>query len=198
MTLQRFSGEIAGLGSASGIRVVVGRWRDSPLGAFADVMVERGDGHRVLLAPRQDVADFVSATYVFDEVRIEPVSATGDRLWRVTSPSLDLEFTVGGRIRLGWLLRTIPYAVATRPEVTLITDPVARVALRGVRTRGVARAGRREFYAATDLHQIVAAVGSFDGTPLGELAPVDPPCRFGFSSTPRQPSVTAVTTTVAT
>jgi hypothetical protein len=30
----------------------------------------------------------------------------------------------------------------------------------------------------------------------GRLAPVDPPCRFGFSSTPRRPSVTSVVTTV--
>ena len=28
------------------------------------------------------------------------------------------------------------------------------------------------------------------------LTPVDPPCRFGFSSTPRRPSVTQVVTTV--
>ena len=28
------------------------------------------------------------------------------------------------------------------------------------------------------------------------LAPVDPPCRFGFSSTPRRPSVTSVVTTI--
>ena len=30
----------------------------------------------------------------------------------------------------------------------------------------------------------------------GALAPVDPPCRFGFSSTPRRPGVTSVVTTV--
>jgi len=35
-----------------------------------------------------------------------------------------------------------------------------------------------------------------DGVDLGELALVDPPCRFGFSSTPRSPSVTSVVTTV--
>jgi len=56
--------------------------------------------------------------------------------------------------------------------------------------------GRREYYGATDAHRVTAATGSFDGRGLGALAPVDPPCRFGFSSTPRTPSVTTVVTTV--
>jgi hypothetical protein len=37
---------------------------------------------------------------------------------------------------------------------------------------------------------------SWAGTDLGDLADVDPPVRFGFSSTPRRPSIVAVTTTV--
>jgi hypothetical protein len=68
--------------------------------------------------------------------------------------------------------------------------------LRGVRTRGVARAGRREWYGATDVHAVVGLDGRFDGDELGGLRPVDPPCRFGFSSTPRRPAVTDVVTTV--
>jgi hypothetical protein len=62
----------------------------------------------------------------------------------------------------------------------------------------VARAGRREYYGATDAHAVAAATGTFDGADLGRLAPVDPPCRFGFSSTPRRPSVTTVVTTLVT
>jgi hypothetical protein len=70
--------------------------------------------------------------------------------------------------------------------------------LLGVRTRGTALAGRREYYGATDLHAVTALEGVFDGESLGTLAPVDPPCRFGFSSTPARPSVTTVVTTVVT
>jgi hypothetical protein len=187
------------LGSASGVRVVVGWWHDSPLGEFVDAMVERADGHRVLLAPNRAVAEFVSSTYVFDETRIEPITAREvGSAWVVGSGSLSLELTVGPRMPLGWLLRCVPVALATRPWFTHLTDPVARVALRGVRTRGVAREGRQEFYAATDLHRVTASGGSFDGVPLGALGPVWPACRFGFSSTPRVPSVTSVTTTVRT
>jgi hypothetical protein len=193
MSRQRFRGAIAGVGSASGVRVVVGRWDSSPYGAFADVMVETAAGHRVLLAPTREVADFVAATYVFDEVRIEPVVVDA---WSVRSPSLTLDLALGRRTALGWLLRLVPRRLAESPLWCTVTDPVARVVLRGVRTRGTAGGGRREWYGATDVRAVVAASGTFDGADLGTLAPVDPAPAFGFSSTPRRPSVTAVVTTV--
>ena len=87
-------------------------------------------------------------------------------------------------------------ASAQSPAFATLADPVARVAMRGVRTRGMARAGRREFYGATDLRAVTGLTGALDGIPLGDLAPVDPACRFGFSSTPRRPSVTDVVTTI--
>ena len=65
----------------------------------------------------------------------------------------------------------------------------------GVRTRGRA-GGREEFYGATDQHAIVSLAGRFDDTGLGDLAPVRPPVRFGFSSAPARPSLTRVVTTV--
>ena len=219
---QRFQGRIAGVGSTSGVRVVLGWWHQSPFGVFADAMVERPDGHRILLAPSHQVADFVSATYVFDEVRIEPMDigagwadvdvvpegeqpseramwdglSSSGATWQVDSPSLHLELTVGERTGVGRLLRLVPRRLATSPLWSTAIDPVARVAMRGVRTRGVARAGRREYYGAVDSHAVAAASGRLDGIPLGDLAPVDPPCSFGFSSTPRRPSVTDVVTTI--
>ena len=191
---QRFRGQIAGVGTTSGVRVVVGRWDESPYGAFADVMVETDDGHRVLLAPTREVADFVAATYIFDEVRVEPITVNG---WVLSSDSLALELGVGRRTGLGRLLRVVPPRVAESPAWCTVTDPVAQVVMRGVRTRGTAGNGRREWYGATDVHAVVSVSGRFDGTDLGGLAPVDPPPSFGFSSTPRRPSVTTVVTTVA-
>jgi hypothetical protein len=194
VTRQRFLGHIAGVGSTSGVRVVVGRWAQSPLGAFADAMVAEPSGHRVLLAPSREVADFVASTYSFDEVRVEPFTADAD--WRVRSPSLSLDLAVGRRTALGRALRLVPRPVATSPAFCAVTDPVARVVLRGVRTRGSAGGGRREFYAATDHHAVRALVGSWQGADLGALAPVLPEPGFGFSSTPPRPSVTALVTTV--
>jgi hypothetical protein len=194
---ERFTGRIAGVGSTSGVRVVVGRWDDSPWGGFADVMVEDASGHRVLLAPDERVRDFVAATYSFDEQVLEPVTVadTADG-WQVTTPSLSFRLVVGGRTPLGAALALVPAPVATSPAWCGVVDPVARVALRGVRTRGTAGGDRREWYGATSVVAVTAIQGEWRGTDLGTIAPVDPPCRFGFSSTPKRPSVTSVVTTI--
>ena len=204
---QRFHGQIAGVGSTSGVRVVVGRWDASPWGAFADVMLEQADGRRVLLAPTATVAEFVADTYVFDEVQVTqvttvvsrpPAAASGAVHWAVAAGDLELAFVVGRRAALGRLLRAIPAPLAASPLFAAAVDPAARTLLRGVSTRGQARSGRREWYGALDLHHVTSLSGSWQGAPLGALAAVDPPCRFGFSSTPRAPGVTRVVTTVET
>jgi hypothetical protein len=194
---ERFSGRIAGVGSTSGVRVVVGRWDDGPWGSFADLMVEDATGHRVLVAPDEQVRDFVAATYDFDEHVIEPVEVTDTATgWQVAAPSLALDLTIGRRTPLGRALALVPDRVATAPAWCTLTDPVARLVLRGVRTRGTAGRDRREWYGATSVRDVTAIKGTWRGTALGALAPVDPPCRFGFSSTPRRPCVTTVVTTV--
>ena len=159
MTTDRstFRGSILGVGSASGVRVVVGHWTDTPLGEFSDAMVETAAGHRVLLAPRSEVAEFIAGTYVFDETRVEPfrVDAAAGR-WLVRSQSLSLDLGIGRRTPIGWALQAVPRAVAESPAWCAVTDPVARVVLRGVRTRGVAREGRREWYGATDVRAVTS------------------------------------------
>src|SRR6476646_11650511 len=108
-TRQRFEGTIAGLGCTDGTRIVLGHWTVSPFGPFADVMVERADGHRLLLAPGRQVADFVQATYSFDEVRLVPVQVrVAPPVWRVSAGPLELTSTPAGRPPLGWLLRAVP------------------------------------------------------------------------------------------
>jgi hypothetical protein len=197
--ITRFDGFIAGLGTASGLRMVVGHWPRSPFGAFTDVMVERPDGHRLLLAPTVQVADFVAGTYTFDEVRIGAVSTRTDGVrWTVDAPPLALAFSTAGRPALGRLLRLVPRRLATEPRWISVIDAVARRVLPGVRTRGSAGGGRQEYYGALDLHRIDAATASWEGADLGALAPVEPPVRFGFGSTPRSPSLTRVTTLVST
>jgi hypothetical protein len=194
----RFDGQIAGVGSTSGVRAVVGRWPVSPFGAFADVMVEDAAGHRVLLAPSAEVAQYVAATYAFDEVVVTPVRVAVDAGgWHVRAgEELVMAIGLGRTTVLGRLLRLVPRRLATSRQWAALVDPVARVVLRGVRTRGAALEGRREWYAATDLRSVTRLSGAWRGRDLGALAPVDPPCRFGFSSTPRRPGVTSVVTTV--
>ncbi|QDB80028.1 hypothetical protein FE251_12035 [Georgenia wutianyii] len=203
-----FTGRIAGWGTASGTRLVLGAWHDSPLGTFADVMVERPDGERLLLAPSAEVAEFVSATYTFDSTVVTPVSVVVDgrplaatptsagQVWELRAGPLTAHLLVGERPALGRVLRLVPRRLATAPALTRVTDPVARALLRGVRTRGSAGGGRTEHYGAHDLHRLVAAGTRWEGTDLGPLRPLDPPVRFGFGSAPRDPGITDLVTTI--
>lgn len=192
-----FDGWIAGLGTASGTRIVIGRWRRSPLGSFTDVMIEDGSGHRRLIAPTQPVADFVAATYTFDAVDIAHVGVTAKRReWAITAGPLHVAFEIGRRGALGLLLRAVPPVLARRPLWIAAIDRPARLLIPGVRTVGSAGGGRREWYGAQDLQPIRAAVAWLDGADLGPLAPVDPPVGFGFGSVPPAPALVRVTTTV--
>lgn len=192
-----FRGRILGVGSTSGTRVVVGVWDVSPFGTFADCMVALPTGRRILLAPTEQITSYVAATYRFDEVRVGDVvcRASPDALV-VAADSLTLDVELGGPTALGRLLRLIPASVSRSRTFATLCDPVARVALKGVRTRGTAGNGRTEFYAASDLRSVVSLSGRFDDAELGSLADVWPEPGFGFSSTPRTPCLTAVTTTV--
>ena len=192
-----FDGTIAGIGTRGGVRMVVGHWPRSPFGPVADVMVETPDGRRLLVAPTPELAEFVADTYAFDDVRVAPVTVTADGGWTAVSAGpVDLRYRTGRRGWLGLLLRAVPAPVARHPAWCAAVDVPARLVLPGVRTRGSAGGGRREWYGAQDLRPIVAVAARLDGRDLGPLAPVDPPVRFGFGSTPRAPALVRVTTTV--
>jgi hypothetical protein len=193
----RFEGRIAGVGTDSGTRIVVGMWERSPFGRFTDVMIELDAGHRLLLAPTQEVADYVSSTYSFDEVRIEPVRvARIEGGIGVTAESLQLELEVGGVSSLGRLLRVVPDAFATSPNWLRLIDPLARVLVPGARTAGSAGAGRREFYGVTLARRIRSIVATLDGVDLGGMQQLWPPVTFGFGSAPAKPQLVDVVTTI--
>lgn len=193
----RFDGWIAGVGTASGTRLVVGHWVRSPYGAFSDVMVERPGGHRTLLAPRPEVADFIASTYAFDEVRIVDVRVSRDAgTWTVAAGPLDLRFRTGRRPLLGLLLRAVPAPLARTPAWIGLLDRPAHL-LTGLHTTGSAGNGRTEWYGVQDLHRITGADAGWDGRPLGQLARIEPPVTFGFGSVPPRPAVARVRTTVS-
>ena len=194
--MQRFDGEICGFGTASGVRVVIGRWTSSPFGSFADAMVEHPDGHRRLIAPTAAVAELVGTVYGFDDITVTDVvtTRTSGHLHFDGGP-LQADVTIGERDVVGWTLRSVPRRVARSVTWAQLIDPVARVAMRGVRTSG-RTSGGRETYGATDRHRVTAVDARWEDNHLGALADVDPPVRFGFSSTPKRPSVVAVRTTI--
>ncbi len=195
--MDRFEGHIAGIGTTSGTRLVVGRWDSSPFGAFTDVMLEDSAGRRTLLAPSQEIADYVRATYSFDDVVLTPVTSTlsGDRIV-VDAGQLRLRAGIGGVTLLGRLLGVLPRRLATHPRWLAFVNPVASRLVRGVATAGSAGNGRTEYYGVTSARAVTGVTATWHGSDLGALAPVSPPVRFGFSSAPARPQLVSVTTTI--
>ncbi|MER1997385.1 MAG: hypothetical protein ABTA24_12950 [Arthrobacter sp.] len=194
--MERFRGYIAGLGTASGTRLVVGHWPESPFGPFTDVMVENRFGSRLLLAPSAPVARYVSSTYSFDAVDVVPVSAwLADGRLNVDGGPLQLSARLGPVTLLGRLLQTVPTPLAVHPLWLQAVNPLAGLIVRGVRTAGTT-GDRREFYGVRSIRRLSAAQCFWDGEDLGSLASVNPPVRFGFSSVPARPQILAVTTTI--
>jgi len=192
-----FTGKIAGFGTTSGVRFVVGTWAQSPFGAFTDVMVETAGEERILLAPTAQVADFVASTYSFDRIELGPVSADlSAQHLAVTAPGLQVIVAIGRPAPLDRLLRLVPARLATEPWWLRAIDPIASRIVRGVHTAGSAGNARREYYGVRRSHLIAAVSGSFGGRDIGGVAPLLPPVGFGFSSAPPTPQIVAVTTTI--
>lgn len=193
----RFDGAIAGIGTSSGNRFVLGVWDSTPFGPIVDVMIEGRDGRRVLIAPTAQVGRFIGETYGFDEVRVALVTLErAAHRWQVTASTLRLEIVPGRRTAIGWLLAGVPRPIARSRTWCRLINPVARLLRPGVRTIGTAGHGREERYCALDEHRLTDARVEWDGVDQGALAQVDPAVRFGFGSTPRRPSVVRVTTFV--
>lgn len=195
--MDRFRGFIAGIGTTSGTRLVVGHWLESPFGAFTDVMAENAAGSRLLLAPSPEIAEYVGGTYHFDAVDVGDVEArlTANHLL-VSAGPLRLNVDLGARTVLGRMLERIPPVVAVHPRWLGAINPLAGLLVPGVRTAGSAGGERREYYGVRSIRSLTGAQASWDGRDLGSLSAIDPPVRFGFSSVPSKPQIVAVTTSI--
>jgi hypothetical protein len=76
-----FRGVIARAGFASGDRIVVQHWDDTPFGPTTVVLRTTPDGERVLLAPDDATADVFAALHSVDRVDIAPVRANASDRW---------------------------------------------------------------------------------------------------------------------
>jgi hypothetical protein len=154
---------------------------------MTDVMWAEPDGRRVLLAPDDRAAAFISAVYRFDAVEVVPVAATEepDGTLRVTAGDRSVSLTPGRR---RWPL---PWRGRPAWVTRWVEGPIARAAM-GVRTYGVSPTGVREWYRADAWTPLADAHAEREGEDLGAMAPLHPPAGFGFSEAPKRPSLTAV------
>ena len=189
-----FRGHIARTGSASGLRIVIGVWNQSPFGAFTDVMLQTAGDERVLLAPDDAVAEFASSTYRVEVGDVSPDLDTD--VLTVTTDGFHARIAIGGPARVDRLLRLVPRRLATAPRWLRVIDPIAARVVPGVRTYGTAGNGRIEYYGVRRSRSITAIDGHFRGVPFGVVAPLRPPVSFGFSSAPSSPQIVSVTTTI--
>lgn len=196
MVLHLFEGAITGCAFDSGHAVVLGTWARSPLGKVIDVMWRHPGGHRVLLAPRQDVADYISSLYAFDEVRVVPISG-GIRGADVVvdAEPLELRARVAPPDWRSWLFALRPRVARRSRRWIELEDRLARPFVGrllgggdGVRAAGVAPGGQREWYGADDWRALSAARLRIDGVDQGAMRPLPTPFGVGLSGFPTAPA----------
>ena len=188
MTRSVVEGTISSAGFPSGDRFAIGSWHTTPLGPFGDVMWATAEDVRILLAPDDEVAGFITSIYDFDEVRTGPLQVESDgRRTTVDGGALRLSLT-GGR------LRPVP---VPRPLwfTRRVEGPIARRTM-GVQTAGTSPTGVREWYQTRGWRWVERGAGSVDGRDLGDPQPIARPLGVGFSEPPGRPSIVAVKVTI--
>ena len=177
--IETLRGSITSVGFDSGHRFVIGDWRCSRIGPFADIMWALPNGRRVLLGDAA-VAAYIVSVYPFDEVRDQAVTAERNgRSYTVRSHGLKLDMKIG--------LATLRPPPRPRWITATVENWCARKLI-GVRTYGTSPTGVVEWYRTRSARRVVAASVSLDGVDLGSLASLDRPLGFGFTDPPRQPS----------
>ena len=185
-SLDIFKGRITSSAFESGDRIVVGAWNESIFGKFTDIMWAKKDGTRVLIAPTQEIADYVTAMYSFDKVIIEALSTSlSERSISVECDTMSLEFS--------W---NRGFAIPFKRSLLFIQTVELFFAklIFSTRTYGITKDNRQEWYAIDRVSHITNAKAIIDGENVGEFTPMKEPCKFGFSEAPRKPSSCEVRT----
>ena len=185
-SLDIFKGRITSSGFESGDRIVVGAWKESPFGEFTDIMWAKPDGTRVLIAPTQEIVDYVTAMYSFDEVLLEDIITTGeDRNQKVKSNTMELDFS--------WN-RGLPIPFKRSLLFISTVELFFAKLFFGTRTYGVTKNNRKEWYAIDRVSHIKKANAKISGKDPGDFTSMNEPCKFGFSEAPKRPSSCEVRT----
>ena len=175
-----FVGRITSTGFSSGDRIVIGDWKDSPLGSFTNVMWAKPDGNRVLLSPSEVHAEYVSELYNFETVIITKIDVERNRR--------GFSLSGGGlSIRVSWgLSLPLPF---WRPLwfIASIENFFGGILFR-TKTHGRTKNDRKEWYAVKSISRVIMAEASLDGDNLGEKKKFQTTACFGFSEPPSMPA----------
>ncbi len=190
MTMEVFEGRVTSSGFPTGDKVVIGDWESSPLGPFTNLMWAKPDGTRVLIAPTQELADYVSALYSFEEVIVTPLEVSRGK------NSIEIISDIG-RVDMAWgWVFPLPFK---RPLwfIANIEAPFARLFF-GTKTHGVTRNGWREWYHVRGLSRLVSAEVELEGRSSNKMSKSNRRVCFGFSEPPRMPLSVRVDSHIAT
>lgn len=175
-----FKGRITSVGFDSGNSIVIGDWKESPLGTFTNIMWSKPDGTRALLSPSRKHADFVSSLYFFDEVSITNfVVKRQKKCIEISTESLSISVSWGFQFAI-----PIP-----RPLwfISSVENFLGKIIF-GSPTYGIARDGSKEWYSIRGISRVVSAEARHLEQDMGQTSSTDFPKKFGFSSPPRIPS----------
>ena len=175
-----FTGRITSSGFSSGDRIVIGDWKDSPFGSFTNIMWAKSNGSRILLSPRENLAEYVSSLYSFEEVKITPIEVKrNNREISVKAGNLEVKMAWSLAFpipiwRPKWFISVFENAIATRFFNTS--------------TFGMTRNGRREWYSIRGISKVIHGECIIDGVNIGQSKNFEIDACFGFSEPPKWPS----------
>lgn len=149
-------------------------------------MWAKKDGTRVLIAPNQEIADYVTAMYSFDEVLLEEVlTSLDERSIKVNCKTMDLEFS--------WN-RGFPIPFKRSLLFIQTIELFFAKLIFSTRTYGITKDNRKEWYAIDRVSHVKTATAHINGKNAGKFKPMKEPCKFGFSEAPEKPSSCMVRT----
>jgi len=176
-----FEGRITSCGFTSGDRLVLGHWKESPFGSFLDIMWAKSDGTKILIAPNQEIANYISSMYEFDIIKIEEIRIEESiNQIKIETTDINCHFKWSGGIsfmtkkRPLWFISSVEYLFGWL--------------IFGTKTHGKTKNGKKEWYAVDRLSKLISARADINGEDLGKFTSFYPKANFGFSDPPKMPS----------
>lgn len=183
-----FQGRITSSGFESGDRIVVGTWKHSPFGEFSDIMWSKPNGRNILIAPTEEIGNYISLMYSFDEVLISKIELIEKKnSFEIKTDYISCNFSWSRGIR-------IPFR---RPLWFISSfENIFAKFIFGTKTSGITNDGKREWYCINKISNVKIANASLSGKNLGQKTKFHPKAKFGFSEPPKKPTSVLVTTII--